>query len=224
MLAKNSWFRAGQFVLAGAALAALGLAASGCGTLVRPREDPTRYFLLNPAPPAEMQKFAIEGRRPLNIGIRRPEIASYLNTPLIVVRDGPAQVDFSGYHRWGESLAQSMARVLRSNLAALPWTQRVATFPTTQPGDFDFEIGLDVLALEGFRGVEGAGARLEVEWRLYAGGDRQPLDQGRFLRQPDGWDGRDYAALALLLREASAELAAELAQRIQNLAVSSPSR
>ena len=91
-----------RYLIAGLAATFVG----GCGT-----SPPTRRFLLEPRPAAASLPFA------QRIAIARVGIAKYLDQPQIVRRGGGYELVFAELERWGEDMADMVARVLAEDLA-----------------------------------------------------------------------------------------------------------
>jgi len=109
-------------VLAAAAL----LLAGTCGCLnLKPKADPTRFYVLSATvevPLAPNQASAAAG----SVGVR-VDLPAWLDRPGIARRQSANRVEFSTLHNWAEPLREGVARVLRHDLSALLGPSRVAT-------------------------------------------------------------------------------------------------
>ena len=97
------------------AILALLPAVAACAT------PPPRLFTLAPRPGKP------DDRVVATIGVRRVELAKYLDRPEIVRHIDPYQLGMSDYVRWGEGLGDMVTRVLVADLAQrLPRSQLYA--------------------------------------------------------------------------------------------------
>jgi uncharacterized lipoprotein YmbA len=174
----------------------LGLA--GCGGLIpAPQADPTHYYILTgPAPAASDAPAA--GR--LRLGLRSVELAAYLKSPDIIVRQGTNELLLQDYARWGESLDAGIGRLLRERLRAAPAVARVYPQPFPLDADRDYDVAVTILRCEGGladgRRAAQFAATIEI---ATVGPDARVVARRTFVAPAAAWDGRDFAQLAALL-------------------------
>ena len=140
-----------RMLLVGAGL----LALSGCSLLPAPSSDPTRYYVLTPA--------SLEAARPAKaerarvIGLKRIDIAPYLNGKDLVVREAGNEITYHSFSRWAEPLANSIGRTLADRLEASANVARVYSqpFPFEVPRDYD--LAVSIVRCEGERRADGRG-------------------------------------------------------------------
>jgi uncharacterized protein len=176
---------------------------SGCA-LLRPRADPTRFYVLTvPGAPRES---AADGKfRRWKIGLKPVELPAYLRSKLMVVRTGTNEIQFADFERWGEPLDQGIARVMKEALGSAPNVERVAL---NSHGDdtLDYEVAMSVVACEGVRVDPGdSTVRFAVTWRTRSLAKNSMVTRhGVFAAAPAAWNGKDYGQLAERLSEAIA--------------------
>jgi len=188
---------------------------AGCSILA-PRPDPSRFFVLEAVPPKDALPAQQAGSGSIGLGpIRLPDYL--VNRPQMVSRRSPTEVVPSTIDRWAEPLDGAIQRILGLDLSAQLGQRPVVFYPwfeTQQPDvqvavDFErFEIDTDgtaaLLARFEVRGLRGARPRLYREARAS-------------LSPATG----DPAALAAALSQALADLSRDIAVAIQELETAS---
>ena len=187
------------------------LAWSGCSLLPEPKSDPTRYYVLTGvsldlAPPAKAEKGLV-------LGVKRIEIAAYLNGKDMVVREAGNEITYQSFARWAEPLASSISRAVAGRLAGAEKVTRVYSQPFPFEVARDYDVAIRVLRCEGERSAEGgkvASFSALVEVTEAKTGGAVVLSKV-FVAPPVDWDGRDFGALAAALSEGVAALGADVA-------------
>jgi uncharacterized lipoprotein YmbA len=188
----------------GAALAAAFLA--GC-TLLEPRPDLSRYFVLHPAAaPGE----PLPG---VSLGLGPVTLAGYLRRPEILTRASAAEVRPSDVERWGEPLDDALPRVLARDLAIELGTLDVRGYPWFREAQPDVQVAVDVERFEREGDEAVVAARYEVR-ELRAGG--RLLARATERRAPAA--SADAAATVDALSAALGALARELAVAVREVA------
>ncbi len=123
----------------------------------------THLYLLTPTT-IGVRKVAEE--RTISIGIGPVNLPPLLDRPEIVTRRGPDEVERAEFDRWAEPLADSVPRVLASDLASQLGTDRVSVLPWEGSAPSQYQVVVDVAR---FDGVLGKGVMLDARWRLLAG-------------------------------------------------------
>jgi uncharacterized lipoprotein YmbA len=176
-------------------------ALTGCFSLSREEPRQQHYVLGGSAlqetgPPAER----LAG---LTIGLRPLRLAAYLETLLIVVRQGPHQIRFSEFHRWGEDLGGGINRAVAGYLTARAPFQGVDVVPWPPQTQHDYLIQLHLLRFEGVAPEEPAASEGEVHllatWEIIRQPDGAVLARGTTDYRERGWTVGDYAGLVTLL-------------------------
>lgn len=200
----------------------VALVLAGCLNL-EPRENPTRYYLLGggwqPSDPAAAG---------LSVGLRRLDIAEYLQSTKIAVRESPHEIRYREYHRWGEDLNRGINRTVAGYLWSQPLVQHVDVVPWPHQVQHDYQIQLQVLRFEGVapdvsRAVaDDAGpavgvAHLLIIWEVLDPVSGNMLASGTSEYREDGWDLNDFDELARMLDAGLRALSLELTDRLASL-------
>jgi len=177
-------------------LFALGLFLTGCSGLIPPPQtDPTRYYVLTGPPPAPA---AVGGQ--LRVGLQRVELADYLKSPDMIVRQGTNELTLQDYARWGEPLDAGIARLLRENLRTAVGVGRVFAQPFPLDQDRDCDVAVAILRCEGGTGAgSGRVARFAATIDITRAADGHLLGRRMFVAPDAAWDGKNFAQLAALL-------------------------
>lgn len=191
-------------------LSAVVLGAAGCSLLPAPKADPTRYYVLTGQPVAEELAPKAEGA--LVLGVKRIEIAPYLNGKDMVVREAGNEIAYNSFSRWAEPLASSIGRAVSGRLAGSPKVERVYPQPFPFEVERDYDVSIRVMRCEGERAASGElvasfSALVEVT-EAKAGG--AVVLRKLFTAPPAKWDGKDFGALAAALSDGVAALGTEV--------------
>ena len=187
---------------------------TGCFSLSR--EAPSeQYYVLGGSSPQEGQSPA-EGLAGLSIGLRQLQLADYLATPLIVVRQGPQEIRYAEFHRWGGELDGGINRAVAGYLAARAPLRGVDVVPWPPRTPHDYLIQLHVLRFEGLA-PEGE-AYLLADWKIIDPQDGVVLDRGTTDYRAQGWTVGAYDELAALLDAGVRELSDDLVASLEMLA------
>ncbi len=133
--------------LALAAVAIMSIA--GCGSVLAPQPDRSRFFVLTAANGGSPKSTAaaLSSSR-LSVGVGPVQIPDYLQRPGIATRVGPTQVRYSQVNRWAEPLEECFPRVLAQNLSrSLPKGQ-VILFPWPGNIHVDYQVQVNVERFE----------------------------------------------------------------------------
>jgi uncharacterized lipoprotein YmbA len=196
-----------------AALLALACALAGCGSLLDPRPDPSRFYVLDPtaAPDPAVETLADDGT---SVGLGPVRIADYLRRPEMVTRTGASEIEPSNVDRWGESLDQAIPRVLTRELAHALKTPRIVSYPWYRRNRPDYQVAIDVLQFE--RDEPSGRAVLVARWELreLRGDDRRLYRESRLSRDAGGTDTSDVVAA---LHAVLVDFAGEIAKGVREL-------
>jgi uncharacterized protein len=137
-----------SLVLCGAALL-----VGGC-TILPPREDLTRSFVLSPAEES--------GAGPADLVVLGPlRLPDYLLRPEIVTRTGSNELLPSARDRWAEPLDRGVLRVLRQDLTARLGGTRVVAYAADASARIDQMVEIEITAFE----ADASGrVRLQGRW------------------------------------------------------------
>ena len=195
-------------ILAGLPLSLSLLLLAGCNVVPPAQSDYTRFYVLSsPSLPA-----AAPAANGLRLGLHSIDLAEYLHTRSIIVRQGANELSPDDFNRWAESLDAGIMRVLRTSLVAAPNVGRVFAQPFPLDSDRDYDITVTVLHCEGVRsGISGNTAHFSAIVEITSGGPNPKVVAHLNFAAPDSpWNGRDYAELAARLSEAASGLASEI--------------
>ena len=184
------------------------LLLGGC-TILQPKPDPTRFFLLTPLATPEVSP--VGDTDGISLGLGPINFPAYLDRPHFVTRVGPNQLRLSEYHRWGEPLPAGFNRVLAKNLATLLQTHRLVTHPWSRSTELDYRVEIEVRRFEATAGPE---TLLTARWILLDGtGEKLLLAKEFSLREPA--ESASTAASVQALSQALGKLSREIATSIQ---------
>lgn len=192
-------------------LTSAALAWSGCSLLPEPKTDPTRYYVLT-GPALESAPEARTGPG-LVLGVKRIEIAAYLNGKDMVVREAGNEIAYQSFARWAEPLTSSISRAVAGRLAGSDKVARVYPQPFPFEVARDYDVAIRVFRCEGERKTDGGtvasfSALVEVT-EAKAGG--AVVLRKVFAAPETAWNGKDFGALAAALSEGVSALGAEVA-------------
>jgi len=201
--------RGATFVPAACALFLAATIAS-C-TVLTPRADPSRFFVLTPIPDADSPT---TGQRVGSLGVGPISLPRYLDRPEIVTRVAPSEVKPAVFDYWAGSLSHQFENVLAQNLQTLVHPDRIQIYPWYSGAAPDLVVEAEVQRFE--PSADGR-AELAARWRIRKGSMLATLRNGESrLSRPLGSADAEGVAVALsgLLEDFSRELAeAVLASR-----------
>lgn len=194
-----------------ATLAALLLAAAGCGGFLAPRVDPSRFFVLSvrPAPDLDLPEWV----RSRSYGVGPITLPDYLERPSVVTRVSDSEIRPTHLDRWAEPIGKGVLRVLREDLRRCLDATRVIAFPWYASDRPDLAVSVDIQRLE--REPSGS-AYLVAHWTVRDPGTGANLLRGDTVarREPPSPDesGSVEAQSDLLM-----QLAREIAEGIATI-------
>jgi uncharacterized lipoprotein YmbA len=198
----RKWFRGVRLLLAVRALFVAATIAS-CSVLT-PRPDPSRFFVLAPLPDTASPA---TGQHLSSLGVGPILLPRYLDRPEIVTRVATNEVKPAVFDYWAGSLSHQFQTVLTQNLQILVQPDRVQTYPWYAGAAPELVVEVDV---QRFEPSSDGRAELAARWRVRKGSALGTLRAGESsLTRPLGGADADAAAEALssLLDDFSRELA-----------------
>jgi uncharacterized protein len=196
-------------ILSSVILSAVVLSLAGCSLVPPPATDPTRYYVLTGAG-AETERPAKTGGA-LVLGLKRIDIAPYLNGKDMVVREGGNEIAYQSFARWAEPLATSMGRTLSGRLARAGNVSRVYAQPFSFEVERDYDVSIRVFRCEGERKDGKAFASFSALVEVTEAKPAGAIILRKVFTAPEAeWDGRNFSALALALSESVAALGDEV--------------
>jgi len=183
---------------------------TGCFSLGR-NPPPVHYFVLGGVRQAQVRTVS---RPSIAVGVRRLQLARYLETPFIAVRQGAQRITFSQYHRWGEDLGGGINRAVAGYLAARAPFAGLDVAPWPLGTNHDYLIQLDVLSFEGSApedpSAQQGEAHVQAMWEIIRQQDGEVVGQGTTDFRTR-WTVGDYAGLVALLDAGLDALATDVA-------------
>ena len=189
------------------------LLGQGCVNL-KPQEKTTRFYVLGAHIISDKNE-AETASSGLSVGLRRLDLATYLDTPRIVVRLGDNEVSFSENHRWGEDLRVGINRTVARLLANDPTIRRTDAVPWPLSARHDYVVQIQVRHFEGV--VERPGdvrAHLEAAWKILDPMTHQVLRQGTTDEWLEAGAADRHAGIVSALDKALSRLSDELAEAL----------
>jgi len=184
--------------------------AAGACSLLDPREDPTRLFLLTSIGETAARAAPAEDAAPADaakgwIGLGPVTVPAYLERPEIVRRASEHELAPARSDRWAEPLDRAVLRVLAQDLAQVTG-RRVVAYPwkTTLAPACVVEVGVTR-----FEAVEEKRVELVVDVDVRRAPDAVPVR--RHERIEVALPASDGGAIAKAMSEAAAELARRIA-------------
>jgi uncharacterized lipoprotein YmbA len=182
------------------------LAIASCSTLLEPKPDPTKFYVLTALSDNDAKH---AGRGPA-LGIGPVQIPDYLDRPQLVTRMAPNRVTVAEFDRWAEPLGASVARILAQNLATLTDSDAIERYPWSAKSVIDYQIEVDLLRFEATQ--EGT-AELTARWRVRQAATKQAIAM-RESRVERPAAAADTPAVVAALSDCLAELSREIAKTI----------
>ena len=201
----------------------VALAVTSCVRLPSPRPTNTQYYLLG----STLQADSAADEAGLRLGLRKPRLAEYLDTPTLVTRRGPNEIHFNEFHRWGEDLGPALNRVVALNLEAQPGVSSAEVVPWPEGTDFDYVVQLRVLRFEGVgppppgpdadddAPIPEGHSQVTDGWSILGPDGDSLRTRGRTQHRIDGWPVTDYPGLVSKLDTSLVVLAEDIAARLR---------
>ncbi len=197
--------------------------ASACFHLSRGAAVPQQYVLGAGPVPATTQSPPVQG---VTVGLRRPQLERYLDTPLLVIRKGPREITFSEFHRWAEPLASGINSAVARYMAGQAPIRAVAAAPWSANERYDYLIQLHVLRFEGEQAdiplVSSGEVHLLAAWEIISQDDGAVLARGTTDYRKGGWRAGDHEGLVAQLDDGLIALSKALVARIAEFPVRPP--
>lgn len=192
------------------AILSLGLiGAAGCSSLLAPRPDRSKFYVLTPEPSAGQVSQASAGAG-MSIGLGPITTPDYLDRPEIVTRTGPNELHLSENDRWAEPLGVGFAHVLARDLAARLSAAQIHSFPWYNSTPINYQVEIQVHHFE----TDSSGrSELVAHWAIVNGRTHDIIDSASTTLARSGSPGDTavgVAALSQILGEFSDQIATRL--------------
>jgi uncharacterized lipoprotein YmbA len=145
-------------------LAILPFLVQAC-TVLAPRQDPSRYFILTAAPGGSPPEF-VAGDHQIAVGVGPVSFPGYLKRTEMVTRVDADRVKLSTENRWAEPLDSNFQRVLCQDLAQTLGIDRVVQFPWYGNPQIDYQVEVQV---HRFDTDEQGRSQLSANWLIKDG-------------------------------------------------------
>lgn len=155
-----------------AAVILAGCSLAGCSSILAPRPDVSRFFILTAAEPG-VQPTGVALRRVM-IGLGPVRLPAYLDRSEIVTRIESNRLELSDRDKWAEPLESNFRRVLAKDLAAGMMNAQVVQFPWYATTRLDYKVEVNVDRFE--RDASG-NTHLIARWTIRDGATDQLLAQ-----------------------------------------------
>jgi uncharacterized lipoprotein YmbA len=178
-------------------------ASAGCSVL-SPRDDPTRFYVLSPvdAPPGPPTHVVL--------GVGPVTLPRYLEESSLARRVGSNEVRFSDFDRWAGPLEGQVSTTLAENLHTLLGADRLVVFPWYQDAMVDAAVAVDVFQ---FEPAEDGQAHLAARWKLTSRDGTLVRTADVDLREPV--NGRSTDATVAALSGVLGRLAQDIANAVR---------
>jgi uncharacterized lipoprotein YmbA len=177
------------------------VAAFAACSILEPRPDPTRFFVLSATATNGAPAASDETQRRPRIGLGPVMLPGYLARPELVRRTAANELEPSRFERWGEPLESATLRVLAEDLTGLSHAS-VARYPWLVSDSADVQVVVDV---HRFEPVEGARVELVADLEFRDFGKNESFARHHEITVPIAKD--DGAAVAAAMSAALLELA-----------------
>lgn len=200
-------------------LALVMVAGCSVASVLEPRKDLTRYYVLSPMDASlrgiPLTYSAAGEIRSVAIGLGPVKFPAYLAREEIITRSSPNRVVVSDIDQWAEPLDKNFVSVLGQNLTIVLGAQ-VRTFPWYRTAALDYQIALDIARFD----TDSAGTAVVLgRWEIENPINGDQLNSGEINLSETARSGETSAAT---LSRATGDLSTQLADAIRSTKV--PSR
>jgi uncharacterized protein len=187
--------------------------AAGCSSILAPRPDPTKFYVLTATAAAEATPPAPPAAHQLAIGLGPVTFPAYLEHLEVVTRASPNRLELSPTDRWAAPLDESFRHILALNLATLLGTGQVVPFPWYDSAKLDYRIEVTV---ERFERDGSGGTQLVADWLIRGGQSEKPLLSRHSIFSESA--GAQTGAAGSSMDEAAAALSRDLSDLSKQIA------
>jgi uncharacterized lipoprotein YmbA len=158
-------------------LAIASILLAGCGSVLAPQQDESRFFILTSAPADSVVRASSSAHQPLSIGLGPVQLPDYLQRKEIVTRAGPNRLAMSDTDRWAEPVGDNFRRVLATDLSTMLDGAAVVAYPWYSSARLDYKVEVEV---SHFEPDTVGNTQLACRWRIRDGATN------KILRSQDG--------------------------------------
>jgi uncharacterized lipoprotein YmbA len=187
---------------------AIAVIAAGCAS-----PSAHLYTLSHGTAPAKPEDAMAE----VSVVVGPVSIPAILDSPQIVVTQGPNQVSMNEFNRWASPLQNNISRVVADNLIMMLGTSRVSLAKQSLITDADFRVAVDV---QSFESAPGDAATLSAIWTVRRSKDGKTQVGRTAVREPSLDKG--YDALVAAHSRALTRLSQDIAAGIRSFGATVP--
>ena len=174
---------------------------------------PSEFYILNSLYGAEADLGFSPDPKGLEVGFGPLELPDYLDRPQIVTREKLNELNIDEFHRWGGELKSTMERIMAQNLSYLLNSERIWLYPWSANAQVRYQVRFDVLRMDGALGEQ---ALVRARWEILQEEGGRTLGS-RLSTRIEPVDGPGYRALVAAQSRALADIAREIAARLQEI-------
>lgn len=194
------------------AAAVLAIVMCGC-TILAPRLDPSRFFVLTTVADSHGSALPASRRSKLTLGLGPIAFPAYLERPEMVTRVAPNRIDLSQENLWAEPLKRNFTTVLSADLSADLGDAHMVQYPWYATTHMDYQVKVSV---DRFESTGHGNARLVARWEICAPtGARILVSSSSNIIMPSASAGASGKAAAL--SQAIAKLSGQIARALKAL-------
>jgi len=155
-----------------AAVIIVSCSLAGCSSILAPRPDVSKFFILTAAQSGFQPAGASLNH--VTIGLGPVRLPAYLDRAEIVTRTEPNRLELSDTDKWAEPVEANFRRVLGTDLAARLVNAQIVQFPWYSTTRIDYKVEVSVDRFE--RDASG-NAHLIARWTVRDGATNRLLAQ-----------------------------------------------
>jgi len=121
----------------------VSIVVGGC-TLLAPRPDPSRFFVLSAISTASNSPRDAT----LSVGVGPILVPDYLSRSALVIRTSPTEIRPLQIDLWAEPISLGVTRVVAQNLSVLLGTERIICFPAYAVTRADWQVQMELVRFE----------------------------------------------------------------------------
>lgn len=194
------------------ATATLAIAFGGC-TILGPRPDSSRFFVLTAVANSHASALSAGRKSKLTIGLGPIAFPAYLERPEMVTRVSPNRLHLSERDLWAEPLKRNFKQVLSEDVSARLADAQIVNYPWYATTPMNYQVKLRV---DRFESTRHGDSRLVARWQICApDGGRTLVASRSDITEPRSAAGPSATAAAL--SRAVAKLSRQIAHALKTL-------
>lgn len=193
------------------ALIGSALLGACMGDVFTPKEDPTKFYVLNS--PVKVE--SIDGLNDISVNIAPVKIPEYMLRQQILIQKGSRnEIDLSDTNRWLEYPNDAFSRVVALNLSRITGSDDVCLYPYVSENPNAYMVRIVVARCAGELGGD---MNFIVRWHIFRHAAGKPAQKygNRFFRTYK--TGANYEEYVNTISEAFYDLSLEIAKELKKL-------